>query len=73
MKHIIKLFTEHPNDVGESYFTHMIYALKIAGKCSLASYTQLIHAVFPFIPPVFQTDLDDLETFFNQMRPENRK
>jgi len=39
----------------------------------LAFYTQLIHAVFPFIPPLFNTDVCSLIKYLEKKLPENRR
>ena len=44
-----KLFTEHPNSVNESYFEHMIYALKCGFILVFAGLGCLVHAFFPFL------------------------
>ena len=46
---ILGLFTDHPREVGENYFTHALAASKIALKFAIAVPMQLIHAVFPFM------------------------
>ena len=43
------IFTEHPQSVGESYLTHLCYALKYSGKFLLLHIIVLIHAIFPFL------------------------
>jgi hypothetical protein len=70
---IIKIFTEHPKEVGENYFTHAIAALSISCRCQIAAYTQFLHAVFPFIAPTPGTDLRSLIKYLENKLPENRK
>jgi hypothetical protein len=43
-----RLFTDHPDSVGETYFEHMIMALKFSGNCAFASFCLFFHAFFPF-------------------------
>jgi len=45
----MKLFTEHPQSVGESYFEHMGVAASFGGHLLLASMACFVHAVFPFL------------------------
>lgn len=45
----MKLFTEHPNSVGETYLEHMWFALRYSFKLCLCSIASLIHAFFPFL------------------------
>ena len=44
-----KLFTEHPDAVGESYFEHMGVALSFAGPLLAAGLASLVHAFLPFL------------------------
>lgn len=44
----MKLFTEHPTSVGETYFQHMGVAFSFAGKLFIASIACFIHGLFPF-------------------------
>jgi hypothetical protein len=44
-----RLFTEHPDAVGETYFEHMKVALSFAGPLSLAGFTAFVHAFLPFL------------------------
>jgi len=46
---IKKSFTEHPRDVGESYFMHLIWATIYGVHFLYAGIACLIHAVFPFL------------------------
>ena len=47
--HVKRLFTEHPESVGESYFEHMGVALSFAGPLLAAGLAALVHAVLPFL------------------------
>ena len=44
-----RLFTEHPDSVGESYVEHMGVALSFAGSLALASLAAFVHAFLPFL------------------------
>ena len=44
-----RLFTEHPESVGESYFEHMGVALSFAGPLLVAGGAALVHAFLPFL------------------------
>ena len=44
-----RLFTEHPEAVGESYFEHMRVALSFAGPLLAAGCAALVHAFLPFL------------------------
>ena len=43
------IFTDHPNLVGESYFQHMFFAIKVALKLILMGFAAIFHAIFPFV------------------------
>jgi len=45
----MKIFTTHPESVGETYFGHMHSALWFAGKLFSATFCCLVHAAFPFM------------------------
>ncbi|PHR23360.1 MAG: hypothetical protein COA37_08520 [Hoeflea sp.] len=45
---IARLFTAHPHSVDESYFEHLLFAGKFAGKLFLAACAALMHAILPF-------------------------
>lgn len=45
----MKLFTEHPETVGETYGQHMGTALSFAGPLMFAGLACLVHAVLPFL------------------------
>ncbi|MGO4526319.1 DUF6356 family protein [Microvirga sp. 2MCAF35] len=44
-----RLFTDHPDSVGESYLEHMSVALSFAGPLLVAGLAALIHAFLPFL------------------------
>ncbi|HEV2558319.1 MAG TPA: DUF6356 family protein [Microvirga sp.] len=43
-----RLFTDHPEAVGESYFEHMRVALSFAGPLAYGAFAALVHAFLPF-------------------------
>ena len=45
----MKLFTEHPATVGESYFEHMGSAISFATAMFTASLACFLHAFLPFL------------------------
>ncbi len=47
------LFTDHPNQVGETYFEHAWYATRNSLFLILLAMVGFIHAIFPFIMPFF--------------------
>lgn len=44
---IYQLFQAHPTSVGESYFEHMAFALRVALTLFTAGFAALIHALIP--------------------------
>lgn len=44
-----RLFTDHPDAVGESYTEHMGVALSFAGPLLAAGLAALVHAFLPFL------------------------
>jgi hypothetical protein len=70
---IKKLFTEHPNSIGESYLEHMGQAVRVACKCQLAAATQLIHAVLPFVKPPLNTDVCSMINYLHDKTVAARK
>lgn len=48
----IAAFRDHPASVGETYFGHMRFAFRFAGKLFVAGGAALVHAV---IPPLCET------------------
>tara|TARA_R100001163_G_C4964914_1_gene127184 strand:- start:160 stop:369 length:210 start_codon:yes stop_codon:yes gene_type:complete len=46
---MLKLFTKHPNSVGESYFKHMRTAFKYSLILIGLSAIAVIHGIFPFL------------------------
>jgi Family of unknown function (DUF6356) len=44
-----RLFTEHPDAVGESYREHMRVALSFAGPLALGAMAAFVHAFVPFL------------------------
>lgn len=45
----MRLFTEHPESVGETYFEHMGMALSFAGRMAYGAAACLVHAFLPFL------------------------
>ena len=73
LKKIYDLFTDHPYDVGETYWEHMREALTIALEMYCAFVTQTIHAIFPFIHPPGGTDMQTMKIFCHNHTPEERR
>lgn len=46
---LFKLFNEHPNSVGESYFQHMCVALSFFATFAFATFAAFVHAFLPFL------------------------
>jgi hypothetical protein len=46
---MLKLFTDHPASVNETYLEHTAFALRFAFWLALAAGAALVHAVLPFM------------------------
>ena len=46
---LMKLFTEHPASVDETYFGHMSFAAWFASRLFLAGGAAIVHAILPFL------------------------
>jgi hypothetical protein len=44
-----RIFTEHPESVGETYGEHMVRASWFGGRMMLAGMACMVHAVLPFL------------------------
>jgi len=44
-----KLFTEHPESVGETYGEHMVRATRFGGRMVMAGFACILHAWLPFL------------------------
>ena len=42
-------FTDHPREVGESYFEHMAIAMSFGARMAVGAAGCFVHAVFPFL------------------------
>lgn len=48
----IRGFRDHPASVGESYFGHLVYALRFSSRLFAAALAALVHAI---VPPLCET------------------
>ena len=46
---LTRLFTRHPNSVGESYLEHLAMACGFAARLALAALACAVHALLPFL------------------------
>ena len=65
----MKLFTEHPNSLGETYTQHCLVAASLSLKLLMASLAQLVHAVFPFVGPPYGTDVCSMIEYLESKKP----
>ena len=73
MRKLIGLFTNHPSDMGETYFQHFFAAICVSFKLTLSSYMLIIHAIFPFICPPLGCDVRSIIKYLENRLPENKK
>ena len=50
------IFTHHPNNIGESYFKHLLKSLKFSLILLFLSFKALVHAFLPFL---YKADVSD--------------
>ena len=48
-KKIVKIFSDHPKSVGETYWQHFIFAFHISLESLKISMLAFVHALFPFL------------------------
>ena len=70
---MLNKLTEHLDEVGETYWQHLKVATGVSLRLYLASYTQFLHAVFPFIKPPLETDVCSLIEYLKEKTPEAGK
>ena len=70
---IMKFFTKHLKEVNETYFAHMKYALLISARMQIATYAQILHAIFPFIRPPLGGDVESMGEFLNNQKTRRNK
>tara|TARA_R110002072_G_scaffold123048_18_gene258138 strand:+ start:2262 stop:2522 length:261 start_codon:yes stop_codon:yes gene_type:complete len=46
---MFKLFTDHPQSVGESYIAHLGMAFSFGSRMFVVSLACLLHGIFPFL------------------------
>lgn len=43
------IFTQHPHSMNETYWQHLVCAVKFGSKMMIGGVACLIHAIFPFL------------------------
>jgi len=67
-------FTEHPHEVGETYFQHARFAVGCGLKLIKLGFTAIIHGVMPFLFKTTVSDsLPELAGSFRERRSEMRQ
>jgi len=69
----LKIFTSHPESVGETYIQHLIVCLKASCVLLLACVFNLIHGLFPFISPPLKLDVKSVSNYLANIQPKVRK
>jgi hypothetical protein len=72
MKWLLKIFTDHPSSVNETYLQHFLVALKISIRFGIACLSQLTHGILPFVHPPFGSDIKSLSSFLDGKCTEKR-
>jgi len=61
-----KAFTEHPETTGETYFQHLRYTVKMAGRFLYSGIVIVVHGVFPFL--YVRTASNQIELVYRNMK-----
>lgn len=68
----MRMFTEHPKSIGESYFQHFTFATKFGFKMAIGGIACMIHGIFPFLfQKTGSRTLEELHANFTK-RSENK-
>lgn len=46
---LMRPFTNHPSEVGETYFQHMAVASRVGARMAVGAAACFVHAIFPFL------------------------
>lgn len=63
---------KHLQEVGESYFKHLMVTVKVASRLTCAAASQLIHGLLPNVKPPFNNNLTSIIDFLSVHRSEIR-
>lgn len=67
---MLKKFTEHPAEQGETYIQHMVSSWKIIHTLKVIELKCLVHSIFPFLyTDALSSKIDYLSTLTNR-KPE---
>ena len=68
---IHRLFTEHPESVGETYGEHLVRATVFGGRMVIAGIACMLHALLPFV--FIRTGSQAVEELHAQMQAVKRR
>ncbi|NKB47326.1 MAG: capsule biosynthesis protein [Legionellales bacterium] len=68
---MVKLFTKHPQSIGETYSQHAVYALKTAGILLWSGCALIIHALLPWL--FKETASNNIDTLYTQLTRRKSK
>ena len=57
-------FTQHPKELGETYFEHMGMAARVGARMAVGALGCFVHAVFPFL--CVRTGSSTIEKLYRQ-------
>lgn len=69
--YMLDCFTRHPKQVGENYFQHLFYGIKISLLLVYSGLALFIHAFFPFL--FTNTASTNVAKINNKMLLRNKK
>lgn len=63
---VARAFTEHPKDIGENYFQHLAFTLRMTLRFIAVSIIMMIHGLLPFL---FQrTGSEQIQKIYERMK-----
>lgn len=69
-----KAFIDHPQSAGETYFEHMAFTMRMAGRFFYASSAIVVHGVFPFLcTRTASTQIEQLYRIMKTRIPKQRR
>ncbi|MFW0778083.1 MAG: DUF6356 family protein [Rickettsiales bacterium] len=72
LKSIVKAFTDHPKDIGENYFQHLTFTIKMMFRFMWVGAAMVIHGLLPFL--FEHTGSEQITKMYKMMKtrtPEN--
>lgn len=69
-----RAFTEHPAMTGETYFQHLWFTIRMAGRFVYTTTVLLIHGIFPFLlTKAASLEIEKIYGIMKRRIPKNRR